>query len=174
MAGRYQLKEGPALYQPQNFGSTSGQFETLARARFLGRNQWFWTPVGLRRLRSWLAGGCKSLKRFGGPSEIRTHDLFHPATAPHVYSATPQIAAATALRRPDQAPFPVPCRRGSCPWHTLSANANRSHARLPETHRSEAGNAEAQPRGCTGQGYRPDRFRPSKESENLRVPRPGA
>src|SRR5689334_11550904 len=29
------------------------------------------TPVGLQRLRSWLAGYRKCLKRFGGPGEIR-------------------------------------------------------------------------------------------------------
>ena len=41
----------------------------------------FWTPVGLRRRRSWLRGYGKCLKRFGGPGEIRTHDLFHAMEA---------------------------------------------------------------------------------------------
>jgi hypothetical protein len=40
-----------------------------------------WTPVGLQRLRFWLAGDGKCLKRFGGPGEIRTHDLFHAMEA---------------------------------------------------------------------------------------------
>src|ERR1039458_8787758 len=37
----------------------------------------FWTPVGLRRGRSGGRGNGKSMTRFGGPGEIRTHDLFH-------------------------------------------------------------------------------------------------
>ena len=36
-----------------------------------------WTPVGLRRRGPLLGGDGKCLKRFGGPGEIRTHDLFH-------------------------------------------------------------------------------------------------
>jgi hypothetical protein len=36
-----------------------------------------WTPRGLR-LQIWVGVvGYKCLKRFGGPGEIRTHDLFH-------------------------------------------------------------------------------------------------
>jgi hypothetical protein len=42
---------------------------------------WFWTPVGLRRLRSGGRGNGKCLKCFGGPGEIRTHDLFHAMEA---------------------------------------------------------------------------------------------
>ena len=41
------------------------------------RKTGFGLQVGLLRLRSWLEGVGKCLKRFGGPGEIRTHDLFH-------------------------------------------------------------------------------------------------
>src|SRR6266567_6001957 len=40
------------------------------------------------------------------------------AIAPRAYFAIPPIAAAPALRRPDQAPSLVPSRRASRPWHT--------------------------------------------------------
>ena len=40
-----------------------------------------WTPVGLRRLHSGGRGNGKCMKRFGGPGEIRTHDLFHAMEA---------------------------------------------------------------------------------------------
>ena len=36
-----------------------------------------WTPVGLHGRHSAQGKVCKCLKRFGGPGEIRTHDLFH-------------------------------------------------------------------------------------------------
>ena len=40
-----------------------------------------WTPRGLR-LQVWVGVvGCKSLNYFGGPGEIRTHDLFHAMVA---------------------------------------------------------------------------------------------
>ena len=40
-----------------------------------------WTPVGLRRVVLGGRGNAKSLKCFGGPGEIRTHDLFHAMEA---------------------------------------------------------------------------------------------
>ena len=56
--------------------------------------------------------------RAGPTPRQRPTSLPAAATEPHVYSATPQIAAATALHRPDQALFPVPCRWASRPLGT--------------------------------------------------------
>src|SRR5271169_3764246 len=68
--------------------------------------------------------------RAGPTPQLQPTALPAAAIVPHVYFAILPIAAAPALHRPDKAPFPVPCRRASRPWHTLSAGSNRSHARL--------------------------------------------
>ena len=41
----------------------------------------FWTPNWHHGRGSDVVVGCKSLKCFGGPGEIRTHDLFHAMEA---------------------------------------------------------------------------------------------
>ena len=49
----------------------------LTRAALLLAGVHFWTPVGLQNRAGGGSGFCKSLRNFGGPGEIRTHDLFH-------------------------------------------------------------------------------------------------
>ena len=46
-----------------------------------GRGVHFWTPTGLQGRGFGTQESCKCLKRFGGPGEIRTHDLFHAMEA---------------------------------------------------------------------------------------------
>src|SRR5712692_6976481 len=61
-----------------------------------------WTPGGLRRLRSWLAGDGKCLKRFGGPGEIRTHDLFHAMEARSQLRHRPSSKCRTSRELPER------------------------------------------------------------------------
>src|SRR6266849_3164328 len=58
-----------------------------------------WTPVGLRRRRSWLEGDGKCLKRFGGPGRVRTDDLFHAMEARSQLRHRPTADVLSVYRR---------------------------------------------------------------------------
>ena len=61
--------------------SVVGSNDTHAAPMAAHASNGVWTPVGLRRLRLGGRGNGKCLKCFGGPGEIRTHDLFHAMEA---------------------------------------------------------------------------------------------